>query len=130
MRGGRPRFRPLISEEAFEDLDAPIKRLAAPDVPIPFSPRSSRRSSAQLDDMKEALGELLSYWRPSSMPQMGISVSEGTILEWRKAVGDTVAASRPIADVTTDKVDVEIPCPASGVLAKIRRGPATPRSAR
>ena len=53
------------------------------------------------------------------MPQMGISVSEGTILEWRKAVGDTVAADEPICDVTTDKVDVEIPCPASGVLAKI-----------
>ena len=53
------------------------------------------------------------------MPQMGISVSEGTILEWRKAVGDEVAADEPIADVTTDKVDVEIPCPASGVLAKI-----------
>jgi 2-oxoglutarate dehydrogenase E2 component (dihydrolipoamide succinyltransferase) len=53
------------------------------------------------------------------MPQMGISVSEGTILEWRKGVGDTVAADEPICDVTTDKVDVEIPCPASGVLAKI-----------
>ena len=53
------------------------------------------------------------------MPQMGISVSEGTILEWRKSVGDQVAADEPICDVTTDKVDVEIPCPASGVLAKI-----------
>jgi 2-oxoglutarate dehydrogenase dihydrolipoamide succinyltransferase (E2 component) len=53
------------------------------------------------------------------MPQMGISVSEGTIIEWRKAVGDQVAADEPIADVTTDKVDVEIPCPAAGVLAKI-----------
>jgi 2-oxoglutarate dehydrogenase complex dihydrolipoamide succinyltransferase (E2) component len=57
------------------------------------------------------------------MPQMGISVSEGTILEWRKSVGDTVAADEPIADVTTDKVDVEIPCPASGVLAKILAEP-------
>ncbi len=57
------------------------------------------------------------------MPQMGISVSEGTILEWRKAVGDPVAADEPIADVTTDKVDVEIPCPASGVLAKILAEP-------
>ena len=53
------------------------------------------------------------------MPQMGISVSEGTILEWRKAVGDPVAADETIADVTTDKVDVEIPAPAAGVLARI-----------
>ncbi len=57
------------------------------------------------------------------MPQMGISVSEGTILEWRKGVGDEVEADEPIADVTTDKVDVEIPCPASGVLAKILAEP-------
>jgi pyruvate/2-oxoglutarate dehydrogenase complex dihydrolipoamide acyltransferase (E2) component len=54
-----------------------------------------------------------------SMPQMGISVSEGTILEWRKSVGDPVEADETICDVTTDKVDVEIPCPASGVLARI-----------
>jgi 2-oxoglutarate dehydrogenase complex dihydrolipoamide succinyltransferase (E2) component len=50
------------------------------------------------------------------MPQMGISVSEGTLLEWRKGVGDSVAADETIADVTTDKVDVEIPCPATGVV--------------
>ena len=53
------------------------------------------------------------------MPQMGISVSEGTILEWRKQVGDAVEADETIADVTTDKVDVEIPCPASGVIASL-----------
>ena len=53
------------------------------------------------------------------MPQMGISVSEGTILEWRKQVGDSVEADETICDVTTDKVDVEIPCPASGVLERI-----------
>ena len=53
------------------------------------------------------------------MPKMGISVSEGTILEWRKQPGDWVEADETIADVTTDKVDVEIPSPASGRLAKV-----------
>jgi 2-oxoglutarate dehydrogenase dihydrolipoamide succinyltransferase (E2 component) len=53
------------------------------------------------------------------MPKMGISVSEGTILEWRKRPGDWVEADETICDVTTDKVDVEIPSPASGRLAKI-----------
>jgi 2-oxoglutarate dehydrogenase complex dihydrolipoamide succinyltransferase (E2) component len=53
------------------------------------------------------------------MPKMGISVSEGTILEWRKQPGDWVEADETIADVTTDKIDVEIPSPASGRLAKI-----------
>ena len=58
-----------------------------------------------------------------AMPQMGISVSEGTILEWRKAVGDHVEADETICDVTTDKVDVEIPSPATGVLARILAEP-------
>jgi pyruvate/2-oxoglutarate dehydrogenase complex dihydrolipoamide acyltransferase (E2) component len=57
------------------------------------------------------------------MPQMGISVSEGTIVEWRKQVGDPVAADETICDVTTDKVDVEIPSPATGVLARIAAEP-------
>ncbi len=53
------------------------------------------------------------------MPKMGISVSEGTILEWRKQPGDWVEADETLADVTTDKVDVEIPSPATGRLARI-----------
>ncbi len=54
-----------------------------------------------------------------SMPQMGISVAEGTILEWRKRPGDWVEADESICDVSTDKVDVEIPSPASGRLERI-----------
>ena len=57
------------------------------------------------------------------MPKMGISVSEGTILEWRKRPGDWVEADETICDVTTDKVDVEIPSPANGRLAKIVADP-------
>ena len=53
------------------------------------------------------------------MPQMGVSVAEGTIVEWRKSPGDPVDADETLADVTTDKVDVEIPCPESGTLGQI-----------
>ena len=53
------------------------------------------------------------------MPKMGISVSEGTIVEWRKAPGDTIEADETIADVTTDKIDVEIPSPATGTIARL-----------
>ena len=53
------------------------------------------------------------------MPQMGVSVADGTLLEWRKRAGDWVEADETIADVTTDKVDVEIPAPASGRLARL-----------
>jgi pyruvate/2-oxoglutarate/acetoin dehydrogenase E1 component len=51
----------LISEHAFEDLDAPVRRLTTPDVPIPFSPPLEQRVLPQLDDMKEACRELLAY---------------------------------------------------------------------
>ena len=53
------------------------------------------------------------------MPQMGVSVAEGTIVEWRKRPGDWVEADEPICDVTTDKIDVEIPSPANGRLDRI-----------
>jgi pyruvate/2-oxoglutarate dehydrogenase complex dihydrolipoamide acyltransferase (E2) component len=53
------------------------------------------------------------------MPQMGVSVAEGTILEWRKRPGDWVEADETLCDVTTDKVDVEIPSPAEGRVERI-----------
>jgi 2-oxoglutarate dehydrogenase E2 component (dihydrolipoamide succinyltransferase) len=53
------------------------------------------------------------------MPQMGVSVAEGTVVEWKKQPGDWVEADETIADVTTDKIDVEIPSPASGRIARL-----------
>ena len=50
---------------------------------------------------------------------MGESVTEGTILEWRKAVGDAVEADETLVEVSTDKVDAEVPSPAAGTIAKI-----------
>src|SRR3954469_18007829 len=54
-----------------------------------------------------------------TMPQMGESVTEGTILEWRKQVGDPVEQDEALLDVSTDKVDTEVPSPAAGTLTKI-----------
>jgi 2-oxoisovalerate dehydrogenase E1 component beta subunit len=51
----------LITEHAFEDLDAPVRRLTAPDVPIPFSPPLEQATLPQLEDMKEACSALLAY---------------------------------------------------------------------
>ncbi len=53
------------------------------------------------------------------MPQMGVSVAEGTIVEWPKRPGDWVEADETVCLVTTDKVDVEIPSPAAGRLERI-----------
>jgi len=54
-----------------------------------------------------------------TMPQLGESVTEGTITRWLKNVGDTVVADEPLLEISTDKVDTEIPAPASGVLLSI-----------
>ena len=53
------------------------------------------------------------------MPQMGVSVAEGTIVEWIKRPGDWVERDETVCMVTTDKVDVEIPSPAAGRLSRI-----------
>lgn len=54
-----------------------------------------------------------------TMPQMGVSVAEGTVVEWRKQVGDAVAADETICEVSTDKIDTEVPSPAAGTLAEV-----------
>jgi 2-oxoglutarate dehydrogenase E2 component (dihydrolipoamide succinyltransferase) len=53
------------------------------------------------------------------MPQMGVSVSEGTVTKWLKAPGDTVEADEPLLEISTDKVDTEVPSPGSGVLTDV-----------
>ncbi|HTV13398.1 MAG TPA: biotin/lipoyl-containing protein, partial [Acidobacteriaceae bacterium] len=54
------------------------------------------------------------------MPQMGESIIEGTITKWLKKPGDTVQRDEPLFEISTDKVDAEIPSPAAGVLAEIK----------
>src|SRR4051812_42064357 len=57
-----------------------------------------------------------------TMPAMGESVTEGTVLTWLKQEGDHVETDDPLVEVSTDKVDAEVPSPVSGVLAKIHAG--------
>jgi pyruvate dehydrogenase E2 component (dihydrolipoyllysine-residue acetyltransferase) len=53
------------------------------------------------------------------MPQMGVSVSEGTITKWLKQVGEAIARDEPLLEISTDKVDTEVPSPGEGVVAQI-----------
>ncbi len=59
------------------------------------------------------------------MPQMGESITEGTIVRWFKGEGDEVVKDEPLLEISTDKVDAEVPAPAGGRLAKILHGPGT-----
>ena len=54
-----------------------------------------------------------------TMPALGESVSEGTVTRWLKNEGDMVAVDEPLLEVSTDKVDTEIPSPVAGILSKI-----------
>src|SRR4051794_8657881 len=54
-----------------------------------------------------------------TLPAMGESVREGTVLEWHKQEGDAVTADETLVEVSTDKVDAEIPAPISGTLVKV-----------
>jgi len=54
------------------------------------------------------------------MPQMGESITEGTVSKWLKAVGDAVEKDEPLLEISTDKVDAEVPSPAAGILLEIR----------
>ncbi|HTD97167.1 MAG TPA: biotin/lipoyl-containing protein, partial [Edaphobacter sp.] len=54
------------------------------------------------------------------MPQMGESITEGTITKWLKKTGDTIQRDEPLFEISTDKVDAEIPSPAAGTLKEIK----------
>ena len=60
---------------------------------------------------------------PIAMPEMGESVTEGTVLEWHKQEGDAVSEGETVVEVSTDKVDAEVPAPASGTIARILAQP-------
>ena len=86
-------------------------------------PRTAPRSTSSADNQ-------VPYTMPTSvvMPQMGESIAEGTIVRWNKNVGDTVDRDEPLFEISTDKVDAEIPSPVAGVLLKIiaREGETVP----
>ena len=134
-----------IAEEAFEELDAPVKRIAAPDSPCSVlaaaregvHPAGRRRQEgARGADLLLMESMAVAGATDVVMPQMGVSVSEGTITKWLKQVGDTVEADESLLEISTDKVDTEVPSPASGVVTEIlvqegrrsRWGRSSPRS--
>src|SRR3954469_12892915 len=54
------------------------------------------------------------------MPQMGESITEGTVSKWLKQVGERVEKDEPVLEISTDKVDAEVPSPGAGILLEIR----------
>ena len=102
-----------------------MKRIAAPDTPVPFSPPLEKAFIPQVEDVvsraARAGGVLMATGTVIDvvMPQMGVSVSEGTIVKWLKHEGETIEADEPLLEISTDKVDTEVPSPGTGVVAQI-----------
>src|SRR5215203_5949985 len=84
-------------------------------------PEKSNAASASLASAANPKSEIPN---PKSeeivMPQMGESITEGTVSKWLKAVGDTIEKDEPLLEISTDKVDAEVPSPAAGKLLEIK----------
>ncbi|WP_236240917.1 2-oxoglutarate dehydrogenase, E2 component, dihydrolipoamide succinyltransferase [Streptomyces sp. CC228A] len=98
---------PAQEAPAQEAAPAPAQEAAAAPAPAAEAP-AAPSGGAQGTDV--------------TLPALGESVTEGTVTRWLKAVGDSVDADEPLLEVSTDKVDTEIPAPASGVLLEITVG--------
>ena len=98
---------------------APAPAVPAPQAaPEPPAPAPAPAAEAPAPAAPQAGGS--AEGTEVKMPALGESVTEGTVSSWLKAVGDTVEADEPLLEVATDKVDTEVPSPASGVLLEIR----------
>ena len=98
---------------------APAPAVPAPQAaPEPPAPAPAPAAEAPTPAAPQAGGS--AEGTEVKMPALGESVTEGTVSSWLKAVGDTVEADEPLLEVATDKVDTEVPSPASGVLLEIR----------
>ena len=112
----------VIDEAASGDGYAPPPAASAPPAeapqPVPATPTEVPAAAPAAQYGGGAGSEVI-------MPQMGESIFEGTITKWLKQVGDKVERDEPLFEISTDKVDAEIPSPAAGVLTEIRAAAGT-----
>jgi len=97
--------------------------VAHPPAPAAAAPASAPAAPANLDNQITRSSDPQIPSGPATdivMPQMGESIFEGTITKWLKNVGDKVQRDEPLFEISTDKVDAEIPAPAEGILSEIK----------
>ncbi|MEU6380777.1 2-oxoglutarate dehydrogenase, E2 component, dihydrolipoamide succinyltransferase [Streptomyces sp. NPDC046909] len=98
---------------------------AAPEpapAPVAAAPSTEQAAPAPAPTAEAATGAGSAEGTDVVLPALGESVTEGTVTRWLKAVGDSVDADEPLLEVSTDKVDTEIPAPVAGVLLEITVG--------
>ncbi|MFE1844955.1 2-oxoglutarate dehydrogenase, E2 component, dihydrolipoamide succinyltransferase [Streptomyces sp. NPDC059515] len=107
---------------AAEAAPAPAAEQAAPPAPAPepqAQPSTEQSAPAPAPTAEATAGGGSAEGTDVVLPALGESVTEGTVTRWLKSVGDSVEADEPLLEVSTDKVDTEIPAPASGTLLEI-----------
>jgi 2-oxoisovalerate dehydrogenase E1 component beta subunit len=122
-----PRSQATIAEEAFEHLDAPVVRITAPDTPAPLRPPLEKAYIPQVEDVVTALRELAATRRDSvdGNADRGRDAPDGRVGIRRHSHEVAQAGRRgdrrdePLLEISTDKVDTEVPSPAEGVVAQI-----------
>ena len=113
-----------IQEEAFFSLQAPIRRVSAPDVPYPVqmleeAVHAQRRARARGHPQHHA-GVGLSGEFEFKLPDIGEGLAEAEVAKWLVKVGDRVVEDQPVVEMMTDKAAVEIPSPGAGVVVEQR----------
>ena len=112
----------VIADGAFYYLDAPVKRMGAMDVPVPFSPvLEDLTVPTEKTRLRRRPGPLQGRLMPARviMPALELAQDSGKVLQWLRAPGDTVRKGDPLLEIETDKATVEIEAPASGVLREV-----------
>jgi 2-oxoglutarate dehydrogenase E2 component (dihydrolipoamide succinyltransferase) len=99
--------------------EAPAEEEADADAPPAPPNQASTPSNSEPAEAPQAATESTGSGTAITMPELGESVTEGTVTRWLKQVGDTVAVDEPLLEVSTDKVDTEIPSPVAGTLLEI-----------
>ena len=123
----------VIDETGAASAPAPAKAMPQNPAPAPTqaAPTTPQAAPAAAPAAQAAVSSAPAPQSPSgprtevTMPQMGESIFEGTLTRWMKKVGDHVNRDEPLFEISTDKVDAEIPAPAAGTLTEIRVQPGT-----
>ena len=96
--------------------EAPAEEAPAPEAEAPAAEAPAPEAAAPATEAAAPAGE----GHEVTLPALGESVTEGTVTRWLKSIGDTVEVDEPLLEVSTDKVDTEIPSPVAGTLQEIR----------
>jgi len=110
----------VIGDEGESAEDAPADDSAAEEAPAQEEPEETEEAPAEDDAPAPAETAASADAQEVTLPELGESVTEGTITRWLKEVGDEVEVDEPLVEISTDKVDTEIPSPVAGTVLEIK----------